>query len=399
MKKHTIILLLILAASLPGVAQPRVGADIYPYLDAQLSVAVREAESARPPWQEGVPQPFAPRSANNGKLLLVDYTDWTSGFFAGTLWLLFEMGNDPKWERLARHFTDRLDGVQHLTSTHDLGFMTLCSFGNGYRLTHDERYRRIIVQAAGALATRFSPTVGAIRSWGDVRDSSRFLVIIDNMMNLELLFRAAALTGDPHFRHIAVTHANTTIRHHFRDDNTSFHVVNYDPATGTPLWKKTAQGAADSSRWARGQAWGLYGFTICFRETADTAYLAQAVKIARAIIENPTTPADRIPYWDYDDPAIPHAPRDASAAAITASALYELSRYDTAHAPQYLRYADTIIDNLTDSYRAPAGEDFGFILRHSTGSRPEHSEVDVPLCYADYYYMEALLRRAENEKR
>jgi uncharacterized protein YyaL (SSP411 family) len=272
-----------------------------------------------------------------------------------------------------------------------MGFKIYCSVGNGYKLTKDPHYKEVILEAAKTLSTRFNPTVGCIKSW-DNRKDWKFPVIIDNMMNLELLFEASKLSGDPSFYKIAVSHANTTLKNHFRDDNSSFHVIDYDPETGAVLHKQTHQGIADGSAWARGQAWGLYGYTMCYRETKNKAYLKQAEKIAKFIFSSPTMPKDLIPYWDYNDPAIPNVSRDASAAAVTASALFELSRY-SANGKKYKALANTIVKNLTNKYQAEPGGSKGFILLHSTGNKPANGEIDAPISYADYYYLEALLRQ------
>jgi uncharacterized protein YyaL (SSP411 family) len=216
-------------------------------------------------------------------------------------------------------------------------------------------------------------------------------VIIDNMMNLELLFAATRLTGDSAYYKVAITHANTTMKNHFRNDYSSYHVIDYDTLTGAVVHRHTHQGYSHESAWARGQAWGLYGYTVCYRETGIKAYLTQAEKIAGFILNNPAIPADRIPYWDYNAPDIPSAPRDVSAAAVTASALYELSGFSQ-KGKEYRKAADNIIKNLTEKYRAPYGTSHGFLLLHSTGNKPSGSEVDVPINYADYYYLEALLR-------
>src|SRR5688572_5754287 len=211
------------------------------------------------------------------------------------------------------------------------------------------------------------------------------------MMNLELLFAATRLSGDSSFYKIAVSHANTTMANHFRSDYSTYHVIDYDTATGKVVKRNTHQGYADESAWSRGQAWGLYGYTMCYRETRDPKYLQQADHIAAFILHHPNLPKDKVPYWDFNAPGIPNEPRDASAAAVMASALYELSQYST-HKKEYLSVANTILQNLTNSYRSPIGENKGFLLVHSTGSKPANSEVDVPLSYADYYYLEAVLR-------
>ncbi len=278
-----------------------------------------------------------------------------------------------------------LEKEQYNTSTHDLGFMMYCSFGNANRLNPQAAYTNILINSARSLATRFSPVTGCIRSWDSKPED--FIVIIDNMMNLELLFWATKATGDSSFYNIAVTHANTTLENHFRSDNSSYHVLNYD-STGAVKQKKTAQGLHDESAWARGQAWGLYGYTATYRETKDEKYLEQAVKIAGFILSHPNLPEDKIPLWDFD--AEKDALRDASAAAIMASALIELDTY----APDkgYLKVAEEILTNLTSDYTAEPGTNGQFIITHCVGHLPANSEVDVPLTYADYYFMEALMR-------
>ncbi|TWI95569.1 glycosyl hydrolase family 88 [Mucilaginibacter frigoritolerans] len=332
----------------------------------------------------------SPRTFENGKFKLVNGNDWTSGFFSGILWFLYDYTKDDKWLKQAQIYTARLTKQQYNKGTHDLGFMIYCSFGNGYRITGDTGYRKVIIQAAKSLSTRFNVKAGVIRSWDHNKDKWTYPVIIDNMMNLELLFEATRLTGDSSFYKIAVSHANHTMINHYHPDFSSYHVVDYDPVTGNVIQKNTAQGYSDESAWARGQAWGLYGYTMCYRETHDKRYLILAQNIAKFIFNNPTLPKDLIPYWDYDDPAIPNAPRDASAASITASALYELSIYS--NNKDYREKANTILANLDKSYKAPLNSNGNFILLHSTGHKPAKSEIDVPIIYADYYYIEALLR-------
>lgn len=332
----------------------------------------------------------SPRTVEKGKLVMVKSGDWTSGFFAAELWYFYEYTKDDKWLELARKYTEKLKKEQFNTGTHDLGFMMYCSFGNGYRLTGDTAYRSVIIQSAKSLSKRFNPVAGVIKSWDHQKDNWKFPVIIDNMMNLELLFEATKLTGDSSFYKIAVSHADQTLRNHFRPDYSSWHVLDYDTQTGKVNQRLTAQGYSDDSAWARGQAWALYGFTMCYRETRNEAYLNQAKAIAKLILNNKSTPADGIPYWDYNDPRIPNVSRDASAASITASALYELDAY--APGNKYKKSADHILYNLNQSYTSKLGSNMGFILEHSTGHRPANSEVDVPINYADYYYLESLLR-------
>lgn len=317
---------------------------------------------------------------------------WISGFYPGTLLYLYEETGDQELYDEAMRTMEMLEKEQYNTQTHDLGFMMLCSFGNANRITPKPQYDTIIINSAKSLSSRFNEKIGSIRSWNS--DTSSFLVIIDNMMNLELLFEATELTGDSSFYNLAVTHANTTIKNHFRPDNSSYHVVDYDQNTGEPQAKKTAQGAADESAWARGQSWGLYGFTMTYRETGDKKYLEQANKIAEFLLSHPNLPEDKIPYWDYNAPGIPNTVRDASAGAIMASALLELAEYNnTEQAKKYRKAAQDIISSLSSpEYKAAIGENGGFILKHSVGSFPGNVEIDVPLSYADYYFIESLKR-------
>ena len=334
-----------------------------------------------------------PRSANkDGILSLVGSDDWTSGFFPGSLWYLYEFTKNKFWKKNAELYTGRLSKEQYNTQTHDVGFMINCSYGNGYRLIDTKEYKKVIIQAAKSLSKRFRPIIGCIQSWGS-NNRWECPVIIDNMMNLELLFNATKLSGDSSFYKIAITHANTTIKNHFRADYSSYHVVNYDTLTGKVLSKNTAQGYSDESAWARGQAWGLYGFTMAYRETKDKTYLEQAEHIADFILNNKNLPDDMIPYWDFDAPGIPDEPRDASAAAIMCSALYELSTYSKEQTHKYKEAADKILKSLSlPKYRANINSNDDFIIKHCVVSKPANSEVDVPLIYADYYFIEANLR-------
>jgi unsaturated chondroitin disaccharide hydrolase len=338
--------------------------------------------------------PLSPRSLKGGKVTLVKAEDWTSGFFAGNLWYLYEATGQAFWRAAAEQHTAYLERLKDYRGTHDLGFMLYCSYGNGLRLTGNPAYRAVLTTGAASLASRFNEKIGCIRSW-DHSTHWKYPVIIDNMMNLEFLFWAERATGEKRFREISVRHADTTLKNHFRPDGSSVHVVSYDPTTGAVEVRQTAQGAADDSAWARGQAWGLYGYTVMYRETKDTRYLRQAEKIADFMISHPRMPADKVPYWDFDAPGIPQVPRDAAAAAIMCAGLLELhSMVEAKKGADYLAFADAQLVSLASpTYRYPAGEGHGFLLQHCTGHHPERSEIDVPLIYADYYFLEALLRR------
>lgn len=333
----------------------------------------------------------------DGSIWYVPVDDWCSGFFPGSLWYLGELTGNQDWSRRAADYTETLDSAQYLTWHHDVGFIIGSSYLNGYRLGGKEQYAPVVVNAAKSLATRFRPGAGVIQSWNVDKgwQSERGWacpVIIDNMMNLEIMFEATRLTGDSTFYYIAVSHANTTMAHHFRPDFSCYHVVDYDPATGDVRHRQTAQGYADESSWARGQAWALYGYTMCYRYTGDPNYIYQAIKVCDMIFNTPSMPDDLVPYWDYNAPNIPSEPRDASAAACTASALYELSTYLPGRG--YKELADKVVASLSSpAYRAATGENNHFLLMHSVGSIPHGHEIDVPINYADYYYLEALLRK------
>lgn len=335
-----------------------------------------------------------PQSWEHGKDVSSDSRWWCSGFFPGTLWYLYENSRNPEVLEYARLYTARVEREQFTTDNHDVGFMLFCSFGNGLRLTGDSTYRQVLLNGARSLATRFRPEVGLIRSWDHSREKWQYPVIIDNMMNLELLMWAAENSGDVSLREMACSHADKTMEHHFRPDGSSWHVVSYDTLSGKPHLKQTHQGLSDDSAWSRGQSWGLYGYTCMYRWTGDDRYLQQARRIAHFLLEHPNMPDDGIPYWDYDAPAGPDTPRDASAAAIMASALLELSGFTCGEESQSFRdFAIRQIRTLASpEYTAPVGENGDFILMHGTGAYPFNSEVDAPLTYADYYYLEALTR-------
>jgi unsaturated chondroitin disaccharide hydrolase len=337
-----------------------------------------------------MPQSFV---TTENKWISREITWWCSGFYSGSLWLIYEQTGDTAILNEAERALKVIEPNQYYTGNHDLGFMVYCSYGNAYRITKNEVYKPIIFNAAQSLSTRYRPIIESIQSW-DSGKNFKCPVIIDNMMNLELLCWVTQQGGDAKYREIAVRHSNSTIKNHFRPDNSSYHVLDYSLSTGQLIGKRTWQGYADSSAWSRGQSWGLYGFVTMYRFTRDPVYLEQAKRIAAFILHHRNLPADKIPYWDYDDRSIPAVPRDASAAAILASALLELGQYtDKKETRGYVHVAELIIQNLSSAnYRAGIGENGGFLLKHSTGGLPFNSEVDVPLIYADYYFLEALKR-------
>lgn len=390
LSKSLLATVFLLVISIIASAQPISKKEMRKLVDENMKTAILQYKH----MQSLLPLDKLPRSYDSSKnQLITSGSDWwCSGFYPGTLWYLYEYSKDQSVKTEALRSTTLLEKEKLNTRTHDLGFMMGCSYGNANRLAPKPEYKEILLTSAKSLSTRFNAKTGCIKSWDSKQGD--FLVIIDNMMNLELLFWATQVSGDSSFYKIAVTHANTTIKNHFRSDNSSYHVLNYNSENGEVKEKRTAQGAANESAWARGQAWGLYGFTATYRETKNPIYLEQAKKIADFILTNANLPADGIPYWDFNAPGIPNALRDASAASIIASGLLELSKYvESSWSDNYLRLAQTILKKLSSAdYRAKQGTNGGFILKHCVGHLPAKSEVDVPLTYADYYFIEALLR-------
>ena len=351
------------------------------YLDTVLdSVAVSKPGNA-----------VYPRSIRpDGTFWESNYKWWCSGFYPGTLWYVYEYTGNETFKELALKYQSGLEPLRYRTDDHDVGFQLMCSYGNCLRLTGDQECVPVLIDGANSLSTRFDQEVGCTRSWSFGKWS--FPVIIDNMMNMELLLKATELGGDDSLKNIAIAHARTTMKNHFRDDNSCFHLVDYDPETGSVVGKQTVQGYADNSAWARGQAWAIYAYPMIYRFTKDQEMLDHAVAIAEYLL--PRVPDDGIPYWDYDAPDIPDDVRDASSAAIMACGLIELSTYvDAEKSARYLALAEKSLRTLaSDEYLAAEGEIYGFLLKHSTGNKNRDQEVDVPLTYADYYFLEALMR-------
>lgn len=324
---------------------------------------------------------------------------WTSGFWPGILWYAHEYAPDAGLRPHAEYYTRLLEPLSlKKPFDHDLGFQIFCSYGHAYRLTGNDDYKSVMLRTADTLATLYNPTVGTILSWPwmPARKGWPHNTIIDNMMNLELLFWASKHGGAESLYDIAHTHAKTTMANHFRPDGSCYHVAVYDTTDGDFLRGVTHQGYADSSTWARGQAWAIYGFTMAYRETGDSAFLPFVQRITDHYLGR--LPDDHVPYWDFDDPSIPDAPRDASAAAIVASALIELSQL-VEHAEKgayYLAQAKRMLESLgSDRYRS--GQRNPSFLLHSTGNWPAKTEIDASIIYADYYYIEALTRLKDLE--
>ncbi len=375
----------------------------FTYADKQLTNLLQETKAD--------PMAFPRTTDSAGKLVTTDMYDWTPGFFPGCLWYDYEFTKDPSLKKAATEWTEKLEPLKTFTQHHDLGFMMYCSYGNAYRITGKKQYKDILVQTAKSLSTRFDPKVGCIKSWNGFKSwhgntTYNYPVIIDNMINLELLFFASKATGNSTFKNIAVSHALTTMKNQVRPDYSCYHVVCYDSLTGKVLARETAQGYSDNSTWSRGQAWGIYGFTMVYRETKDKRFLETARKMADFYLNNKNLPADKVAYWDFNAGQHGYTPginshanevktklRDVSAAAVVASALFELSTYLGADGETYRAAAIKIVHSLASTaYKAKLGTNGGFLLKHSVGSLAHGFEIDVPLIYADYYFLEALHR-------
>ncbi len=329
---------------------------------------------------------------NNKQWSYVKPKDWCSGFYPGILWYAYEESGDEVLKNKAVKFTETLKTIAYSPArNHDIGFQLYCSYGNGYRLTGKQNYKEILLAAADTLATLYNPKVGSILSWPSQIKRYKHNTIIDNMMNLELLFWAAKNGGDKSLYDIAKSHAEQTMKYLVREDGSAFHVGSFDIETGAFLQGYTHQGYANESMWARGQGWGIYGFAMAYRETGDSNFLNTAIKLSDKFLER--LPEDGIPFWDFDDPKIPNAPKDASAAAVAACGLMELSGLvqDEKLKSKYFNAGKKLVEILSSSaYLSHAKNDA--LLLHSTGNHPKNKEIDMPIIYADYYYMEALLR-------
>ena len=337
-----------------------------------------------------------PRSYSHNKSAIKKVTskDWTSGFFPGNLWQIYQLTGDREYKYQAKKWTSFVEKEKFNGRTHDMGFKVLSSFGNGLTsMQNNKNYKDVIVKSAKTLSTRFDKSIGCIRSWDFNIDIWQYPVIIDNMMNLELLFEATKISGDSTYYKIAVNHANTTLKNHFRKDGSTWHVVDYDTVAKQVRSKFTHQGIADNSAWARGQGWAVYGYTMAYRYTKDSKYLKRAEATAQFFINHENLPDDGIAYWDFNDPKIPHTSRDVSASVIVASALVEL--YGYTNNKEYINYSKKVVNsikNISNTYILPENENIPFILDHNFGDWSKRSEMDEPIVYGDYYFLQTLLR-------
>lgn len=343
-----------------------------------------------------------PRNILNGEqtwnLRKAKPEEWCSGFWSGILWMDFAYNKSEAVQKAAKGYTDALlPVVAQPVYDHDLGFITINALLKGYEVSKDERYRTAALRAADSLATLFNPNVGTILSWPrHIKDYGGHNTIMDNMMNLELLFWATEHGGSPRLKDIAVRHAETTIKHHFRPDGSCYHVAVYDRQTGEFLRGQTHQGYSDNSMWSRGQAWAIYGYTMVYRFTKEKRFLDHAQKVTDIYLKRlKETSDDCIPRWDMD---APDSVKDVSAACIVASALLELSDYVSAdRATTYCDFATKTLSQLNSERYQSRDKNVSFLL-HSTGHHPAGSEIDASIIYADYYYLEALIKLYGNHR-
>ena len=381
-----------LQAMLPDVFAK--SAAHYRAIDAAATPLMNAGDAARekkPHGERLVPHGW---NAKAGKLDMRSIYWWTSGHFPGSLWYLYEATGDDFFKVRATAWTESLAPNSTVTDNHDVGFIMYCSFGNARRLLKTDKYDALLVETAASLSKRYNARLGLIRSWGDLDEKKDFLVIPDNMMNLELLeWAAKAERGEGRFDEIARAHATNTMRHHFRPDGGTYHVLDYDQETLRVKEIRRGQGASCETAWSRGQSWAIYGYAMMYRWTGDRDYLAFAQKVADFAIDNPNMPADGVPYWDYGAPG---EERDSSAAAIMASGLLELSHHLGLAGQTGAKYRAFAVKQLlslcSDDYFAKTGENGDWLLKHGVGAKPYGGEIDVPLDYGDYYFLEALLR-------
>ena len=307
--------------------------------------------------------------------------EWTSGFFAGQLWHMYKLTGDTEWMKLAEEWTEDLKRMSEVANDHDIGFRIFTSYGNGFKLTGNPQYYQTILQAAAALSKRFDPKIGAIKSWEWI---GNYPVIIDNLLNLELLFWASEKSGDQDWYDIALSHAFTSLKHHMRPDGTSYHIVDFDNE-GNVNWKDTRQGYGPNSVWSRGQAWAIYGFVMIYRFTQKEEFLQASESAAKYFIEN--LPEDYIPIYDFREPISSVQSKDASAASIAASGFFEL--YEFTNNPIYFEYAVHILNSLSSEAYTSFNGQTSSILMKSTLHRGSGNKGTS---YADYYLLEAMDR-------
>jgi unsaturated chondroitin disaccharide hydrolase len=321
---------------------------------------------------------------------------WTTSFWPGMLWLAHDLTGEETYRKAAvaqvRSFVDRMDRGIDL-DTHDLGFLYTLSCVTAWRRCRDEEAKRAALAAADHLLTRVLPSAGIIQAWGALADPrQRGRTIVDSLMNTPLLFWASRTTGDPRYAAAARRHTAQLREHILRPDDTTYHTFYWDPVTGEPLRGETEQGSADESCWARGQAWGIYGFTLNHQYTGDPTLITAAVRCADYFLAH--LPADGVAHWDLIFARSPDSTeeRDSSAAAIAVNGLLELAAYVPARAERYRAAADRILRSLVDGYSTGGRPESNALLLHGVYDKPKGVGVDEGTLWGDYFYLEALAR-------
>ncbi len=336
-----------------------------------------------------------PHASIGGTYVLEEAHWWTAGFWPGLLWLLYSGSGEDAFRQVAEQCEQGLDPVlqQYYRLDHDMGFMWTLSSVARYKLLGSEDSKRRALIAANLLAARFNLQGRYIRAWNPWREGedNAGVAIIDCVMNMPLLFWAATVTGDPRFRHVAEAHMETVLQHFLRPDGSVYHIVRFDPHTGEPEEKLAGQGYAAESAWSRGTAWALYGLTLCYHHTAQTEYLEAAKRTAHFFLAQ--LPDDHVPHWDFRLPEHVDQHRDSSAGACAASGLLLLAEKVPATAAKpYRDAAIRILKSLYTHYGAWDNPDEEGLILHGTGHYPEIKNIDVPLIYGDYFFVEGLAR-------
>lgn len=338
--------------------------------------------------------PHAVRADKDSSWITTSSSAWGCGYFPGMMWYMYEITGDEFWKKNANRWTLGVEKEKYNKGAQDLGFMITSSFGNAYRLTKNKHYGEVLLETGEHFANRYNSVVGCTRSWGPNEDNKQFQVIIDNMVGTELLFTGAKIGGKKDWFDMAIKHAEKTMKNHLRSDGSTYHVVNYDPVTGVVIGKRSAQGYALESRWARGQAWAIHGFTTTARETSEGRFLQTAQKVADYFINN--LPENYIPYWDFHAPNIPDEKRDTSAASIAASGLFELSTLveDDKAKQKYFDSACKILNSLCSPPYLSEGTDTPAILLEMIETRYDARDPSVKLSciWGDYFFVEAIVR-------
>ncbi len=379
-----------------GIKDPKKYAHTPPFTKSDAEKAIRfvllKIDSNLDLFRDRFPAPASIRNVYPA----IDNTEWTSSFWTGMLWLAYELTGDDKYRSAAEtQLPSYYDRVRNRTNTdtHDLGFLYTLSCIAAYKLTRNPEARSAALEAADLLMERFFDKAGIIQAWGDLNDpANRGRMIIDCCMNLPLLYWASVETGDRKYREAAARHANRAADFLVREDASSYHTFYMDVDTGAPKYGKTAQGYSDGSSWARGQAWGIYGFVLSYLHTRDNSLIDVAKKMAHYFLNR--LPEDYVCYWDLVFTS-GREERDSSAAAIAASGLLELARHLPLTDENRRAYENSslyMIRSLSERYTSASIPESNGVLIHAVYAKPDGKGVDECNIWGDYFYFESLVR-------